>query len=549
MIKNLLLFLLTLFLALFIYSRYFTNLTFGDEYDNFTYSWLTKNGILPYRDFFTHHYPSLIFLGAPLEFLGHSQNIYRTFVLIWTFSIFAFSYFYLKGYLRYSVAALTMFSSYAIGMYSGQQFADGTFWALFILGAFFIIAKKEGRPLSRIETSLFSFFLVFTLFSSPVHILPFILLVGFHLYLQRKNIKKNMRKNLQNLKDLGIFLSLPIVAFLVYLLLTNSFWDFYSDTFIFNNQFFYLRVYEPIVAFRPLDFYLHTTLDVLNHFVQLFQREGTEFLKFAKSAKFLFWPPAIGNYHEYLRIIFTDLYNNFFTFEIFIAFFYILGICALFLKNKSLAIFSLIFLFSLRMRLLERIHMAPYYLFSYWMVSTALVIFFASVIKKKHLLTAYPGLIFTFGILALFVIKNWHEFGQIAFNRFEKKNQEAVVFLTVDYKDSRKILVVADESASYYYDTRRMPYGRFVNHFEWYDWSDKLKREWLSDLSTYNDQFLVVDRKQWEAYCFKTRILDKWLEPTFDQIRLNFLRWNQTDHMSFFVKRKPHEEITRCPPA
>src|SRR3989344_1114984 len=169
MVRKFLLFLPILGLSLFIYSRYFTNLTFGDEYDNFTYSWLLKNGVFPYRDFFTHHYPSLIFLGTPLEFLGHSQTIYRWFVLFITFTFFSFFYFYLKGFFKYTILTFMLFSSFAIGMYSGQQFADGTFWAIFILGAFFIVIKKAGEPLSRAETLLFSVFLWLTLFSSPVH--------------------------------------------------------------------------------------------------------------------------------------------------------------------------------------------------------------------------------------------------------------------------------------------------------------------------------------------------------------------------------------------
>ena len=548
MVKKFLLFLPVLGLSLFIYSRYFTNLTFGDEYDNFTYSWLTKNGVLPYRDFFTHHYPGLIFLGTPLEFFGHSQIIYRWFVLFITFAFFSFFYFYLSGFLKYAMLIFMLFSSFAIGMYSGQQFADGTFWAISILGAFFIVMKKKGDPLSRLEILLFSVFLWIVLFSSPIHVLPFIFLIAFHLSHQRKRFSKNMARNIGNLMNLGIFLAVPIALFLIYLLVTNSFWDFYFDTIVFNNQFFYLRVYEPFIGFKPLDFYLHTTSDVINHFVQLFAREGSALIIFIKAAKFIFWPFAVSDYPNYLRIIFHDLYNTFLSFEIFIAFFYLLGIGALLLKREfKLAIFCIVFIFGLRMRLLERIHMAPYYLFSYFLISTALVIYFVNIWKKKYLPVASLGLIFSLGILTLFIVKNWYEFGQIAYNRFEKKNQQAVDFLTKDYRDSRRILVVADESASYYYDTRRMPYGRFINYFEWYDWSDKLSAEWLSGLTTYNDQFLVVDRKKWETYCFGDGAFDKWLEVTFDQIRENFLDWHQTLKTKFFVGRKQYEEKIKCP--
>ena len=146
-----LLFLLILLISLRIYSLYFTNLTFGDEYDNFTYAWLLKNGLYPYRDFFTHHFPSLIFIGVPLEFIGHSKIIYRIFVMLVTFSLFIFSVSYLQGIWRYASIVFMLVGSFGISLYGGFQYADGTLWSLSLMGGFFIILKKQGDEWKIIE--------------------------------------------------------------------------------------------------------------------------------------------------------------------------------------------------------------------------------------------------------------------------------------------------------------------------------------------------------------------------------------------------------------
>lgn len=408
--------------------------------------------------------------------------------------------------------------------------------------------SKQGRALNKYEVLLFSLLFIFTIFSSPVHFLAFVMLIIFHFYLG-KNIKvKNFFKN--NLQNFIGFLKISIIAsllFLIFLILTKSFKDFVYDTLTFNNQYFYGRVYTPYINLQVVDFYLHTSRDVINHFVQLVLREGSALITFLKAAKFLFWPFAISSYHDYLKVIFTDLYNNFFSFEMFIALFYFLGICALILKKEfKLAVFILIFIFGLRMRLLERIHMAPFYLLSYWMVATAIVLFLESTVKGKKVFAGALGLIMTVGVLAIFVRKNWYEFGQSAFNKYPKMNEETVYFLTNDYKDKENILVVADESTSYYYDSQRFPFSRFVNYFEWYDWSERLRDEWLGDIGSYNGRFLIVDKKKWNAFCSLSGTYDKWLEPTLAKIRENFLVWHQTKETIILVKRKPHEEQMKC---
>src|SRR3989344_1986694 len=178
--KYLIPFVIFLLFSLWVYSLYFKNLYFGDEYDNFVYSWLFVKGHLPYRDYFTHHYPLLVFLGSPLVLIGHSKDLFRFFVMIATFLPLSYYYFYLKGLWRWSILLLLPIASFGISTYSGQQFADSTFLSIFILSAFLLILAGAGKKLSKIAIFIFSLLAFSSLIISPQYLLPFVMLAVYH---------------------------------------------------------------------------------------------------------------------------------------------------------------------------------------------------------------------------------------------------------------------------------------------------------------------------------------------------------------------------------
>lgn len=521
-VKNnfLVLFALVFLVSLFIYTRYFTNLTFGDEYDNFTYSWLFSQGLLPYRDFFTHHLPTLIFLGLPLELIGHSQTIYRIFVLFVTFSFFTFFTFYFKGIWRYINLVFMLFSSYAISFYGGFQFADGSFWAIFIVAGFLLVLKKDGDVLNSKEIFLFASLIVLSAFSSPMHIAAYLLLILLHIYLQYKNKGKILYKEgLKNLKTLSSFIFISILIFVFYLLLTSSTNDFYHNTVKFNNDVFYYRVYNQKINPKILDFYLNTSLDLINHLKTMINNEGLALLTFAKSAKFLLLPYLVtGNYFNYARIIFNDLYNTFFSFEMFIVLFYLLGLTGFLLMRKGcLVLFVILFIWTLRLRVPERIHEAPYYLLSYWLISVAAVVFINGIRKGSKIFINALLLVITFLILYLFVEKNRYDFGQIAFNRFPKHNLKTVEVLKSESNDQEKIIVIGSETANYFYDSKRLPYGKFVNYFWYFHNFEKLRGAWLSEIRNYPGNFLIVRQNTWDDYKLR-KTQEDWLVESLDLV-------------------------------
>ncbi|MEK7580958.1 MAG: hypothetical protein AAB512_01625 [Patescibacteria group bacterium] len=521
-------FIATMVISLFIYTRYYGNLSFGDEYDNFTYSWLMRSGVLPYRDFFTHHFPLLIFLGYPLELIGHTKIIYRSLVLAITFTFFSSMYFYLKGPLKCSVLIFTLFSSFAISFYSGFQFADGSFWAIILLASFFIAAGKGTYVLNRAEITILSFFIIFILLSSPMHVIAFVFLFAYRYFLIRSKTSQ-IAVYVGELKQVFLYSFAGLFIFFIYLVFTGSLKDFYFSTITFNNNYFYYRDHVQLINPKILDFYLHDFLSLVNHFKSVITTEGIALITFVKSLKGVL-SNIDNNSYIYLNLIFRDFYNNFFSFEVLIIIFYIVGLVSLFInKYKSLALISLVFIFTTRLRIPEKIHEAPYYLLSYWLISVALVLFIRNVVKGKEVVVNVLGLLLSFASIAIFVNKNWYDFNQIAFNRFPQNNFETVKYLKETSSPSDKILVISPESSSYYWESQRYPLGYFVNYFTWYNWSDRLRSRWEHDLDSTRASYIIVSKEYWSNYA-RGLSQEEWINSSLKKVAEST---NPTDFHTF----------------
>jgi hypothetical protein len=120
-------------------------------------------------------------------------------------------------------------------------------------------------------------------------------------------------------------------------------------------------------------------------------------------------------------------------------------------------------------------------------------------IQKRRV---FMNILFCFSLLILtgiFITKHWYSFNQTAFNVFPKNNKETVELIKLSDKNE-KILVFRGFSASYSYEIGRVPYGYFMNYFPWYDGSERLKNILIHDLKSYEGNYLIVDRKEWDSY-------------------------------------------------
>ncbi len=536
--KYYIVFVLAFFLSAHIYSQYFSNLSYPDEFDNFANSWLMARGMVPYRDFFSHHLPTLIYLGAPLELFFHSKIAFRLEIFSLYFLFFLITFKYLKGYFKFSIIPFMIFSSYAIALFGGQQFADGVIWAITLLSAFFIVAKNLGNTLTKKETVIFSLLMLATVLSSPAHILGFAMLITLHLISQKKQ-KGSIHKNLNNLKIMLLSISIPSAILLLYLIGTKSLVVFYQSTIQFNNEIYYYHLYPTtFVPVKFIDYYLHTCWDFYNHLYQISKIQGPYLISFLSSLKSIIFHPSLITNSGYLKIIFSMFYENFLTFEVLILIFYLFGFITLLKKNRLLACFSLLFILALRVRINERIHMAPYYLFSYWMLAIAITITLEQIQKKKMVILNLMFLAVIVLTVLIFIGKNDYDFNQIAYNRFSYGYEKTTAIL-MNIDKNQNIIAITPYMAAYYWESKHLPYGYFINYYPWYTQAPKLKATWQNDLENYQGNYLIVGKDFWTNYLNKKT---DWLDSTLEYINNNFEVQNYPNTNDFIFKRK-HSEV------
>lgn len=528
---------LTFALSAKIYSLYFNKLDFGDEYDNFVASWLIAKGYVPYRDFFSHHFPLLFFMGAPLEFISHAKFLYRMLMFILTFGSFIFFFRYLEGIYKYSILPFILLASFGISLYGGQQFADGPIWAFILTVFFFVVLKSEGRPFSKKDTILFTILAVLLFLTSPIHLIALPILIFLHIWLQfRSNHKINLRLNIYNAKFCVVLGLILLAFFLVYLISTKSFNQFLENAFSFNSNVYFFRTSKLVTGIKPLDVYLNAGHEVYIHFFLLAKNEGLALVTFLRAAKFLILPLGLHTgYVSYAKIIFEDLYNNFFSIEMIIALFYLLGIVRFYLnKQFGFAIFLLIFLLPLRLRIDTNTHLAPFYFFSYWLASFAFSFSADELLRKKHF---FMNVMLCFALLVLatiFITKHWYNFDQTAFNSFPKENAATVQLIKRSGIDE-KIFVFRDFSASYYFESGKEPYGYFMNFFPWYTGSGRLKDILIQNLQSYNGSYLIVNRKEWGN--FEDKHILSWRDEYFRIIDDRFKVSTSTNEDYIFARK------------
>lgn len=522
-----------LLVAFWVYSQYYFNLTFGDEYDNLVNSWLMRTGLVPYRDYFLHHFPTLIFLGLPVEYLGHSLLLYRQYVLLITFLFFAIFAFYFRGILRASMLLFMLFSSFAVCFYAGFQFAPGTFWAIFIMSALFIILKKRGSYFNAVESFCLALLFILTMFSSPNHLPSFLLIFALHFYFQRKFYGRlSIKNNLINLR-ISIFTALASLwLFALYLTLTSSWGGFIYDTFTYNNQYFYSRLYTQRISPAFLDYYVNVIVNTVVYYRSLWAQYGSFLVDYLKAVKFaLISPPS------YFLFISKYFYENFYNFDVVVSIFLLLGLISLFVSKKyALLLFTILFIFTLRIRDFERIHLAPYYLFSYWFISFTITSLLGNLAERKHVFVSLVLLFVASTHVVFFIDKNMYDFRQTAYNRFPNDILKTTDYIKNNTSNGDRLLVVSDnKSASYYYESERLPSGYFIHFFPWYWKSPELQQIWLKQLEQYEGRFMIVSLDHKSIYESKN-IDDEWKKSTLATVKSSYTKKATIGNSSVYVK-------------
>lgn len=268
-IKPLHILLFGVFLVFLTNSQY---VSYPDEFVNILGGKAINAGKIPYRDFFDHHLPGAWYLSA--IFLWFSFDSFVLFRFIWAVFAFAVLFFTGKYILSRNREAFPFFLAYFVlypfitVYYWTHLFLADSLAFLFFSSLFWILMVESFEKRTPLKTILWLTLFNFVFLFSSLSFIYIVLI--FYLWLFVLLIKNGYGRKV--LQFVGVSAA-PYIGYVLYLLLTNSWKEFYISNFVYNTKL-YMHVpnYTPGRFFNPLKFGLTIIFNFFETYVPLLVR-------------------------------------------------------------------------------------------------------------------------------------------------------------------------------------------------------------------------------------------------------------------------------------
>lgn len=225
------------------YTRY------PDEFDNIVGGWYITKGILPYIGFFSHHNPGAYYFSSLIVlFSQQSFVVFRMGLSIMTFLWMMLPTFYLKRSFKWSEIQFYFFFIIILAIsatYSwGHMMLSETIVGYMLVPAYALVFIKSWLHQSLdIKDILFlsvtTFIALFTSMTFTFAILAF----WSYVFLYFRHYEGfRSRKFVKSI----FIIVLPYILFVLYLLFTKSWGEYYYQSIIYNRDFYIYNF--PIVA-------------------------------------------------------------------------------------------------------------------------------------------------------------------------------------------------------------------------------------------------------------------------------------------------------------
>ena len=250
--------------------------TFPDEYDNILGGYYINKGILPNVGFFTHHNIGAYFIASISTFFTQQSFVlFRLFfaleiwmAILMTYLLFRSSFGEVKSrfYLLYA-AIMLVGSTY----WWGQMFLSETLISYLLIPIYGLVLlkifhKKGWRLKELVLVSVLSF-LSFSVSLTYIYIFAIIypLILGLYIY----GLKKKL--DFRRISLAILILGLPYAVFGIYLLVTNSYTEFYFQQYYYNFHY-YIYNFPDVGGVRstnPIRYAVSTAYQTINGFYGL----------------------------------------------------------------------------------------------------------------------------------------------------------------------------------------------------------------------------------------------------------------------------------------
>ena len=238
-IVNILLFLLVAILAI-LYSN---TPIFMDEEEIITGGWLITKGYVIFKDFFVHHMPfsyclfslpMFIFKHPSIYFLRCITNFSLIFILLFLgiYSKKGLRQFWILYYIFILLLCFPFFDGY------WTILADTSF-AVASLAIFLTVLDKPKCDFSYFQKFIISISIFVSITSTLISVYPILFFMIYYYIIRIINNKDRINKEffIEELKFIFI-LAFPFVLWLIYMILTGSFYDFFDKAYLFNVKYY-----------------------------------------------------------------------------------------------------------------------------------------------------------------------------------------------------------------------------------------------------------------------------------------------------------------------
>ncbi len=454
--------------------------SFSDEYEQATSGWFILHGLLPYRDFFSHHAPLPLFLGLLGFIIPGAEPILtlRIFILISQIGVWLFL-FANTSRKFWPIIFLTMLASaISIPIFNLQMALANTvvYYSLLTIIILLIHHFRYNHPGISLLAWTYAIVAIICFWSSIASFLPLVL-IGLIL-LTKYKYWKFLKAQIVTLL-IGIFF-FPILYFCL-----KSFSDFWWSVFKYNTDYYF-----PLhLAQNNLDLKYGPLFQVICNFLTLlfqnFINLAIKTLTLSQSLlgiHQLILSAKFSDVLNYLIIIFREYMRFFDSLEslIFIG----IGFTLIYLLINRKFIYAILFALagiSLFFRSNEIFHLSPLFLLIVIVVSLG---FFEN--KKSRLLSSIFFILLIYNLIPTYLSRLQEKSSYITDDLFRLsktiKNNSLV---------SDRIMVV-DGNMIYYLLAQRLPSCKYHYYLPWLEETPKIKKAFEACLNSDKTKLVVV---------------------------------------------------------
>ncbi len=483
-------------LSLLIFSFFFIRASqfgyFTDEYEQLTAGWFISEGMIPYTDFFSHHAPLPLLIGAlPFIFpfaetsILTQRMIVLSLLLVFWVTIFYFS----ERKWRIITSVFAILSGSMIPVFNLQMHLANTYSTFALIGVLLIIFQylDSNKTIQFSKICLILILGNFAFWSNISSVLGFLGLLILLVVEQKKQFLELIKTH--SIKVLSI-IGLSVI-FPIFFIIKNSFTEFWWSVFTYNTKYYFPyrlaendteRTYGPL--FRQINQFFSTFIETY----LLFLERSRVFIQSILGSRTLLFDASFQQTSKYFQIIFEQYFSFLFSFETILVLLPTMTFLLLLFNKQlklSITLFFLTAMFWFRDN--EVFHFGIIFFLSYIFLLQFIFQKFDQRKKSQLLLAIITILLSTIPLVGM---------RQRFFYEKRPTIDPAIVLSANEMKKLSNVedhILIIDEDIIGYYIAQRLPSSPYYFSYPWTVQVDEIENDILMNISARKAKIVKLD--------------------------------------------------------